>query len=410
MNLQLNDLRVAIVYDRVNKFGGAERVLLALHEVFPNAPLYTSLYDAKKAPWAKVFSKVYSSFLQNIPILKNHHQLLGWLMPIAFEQFNFDIYDLVISITSEAAKGIVTGTNTLHVCYCLTPTRYLWSGKNFYLDSPPKIFKIFPFYKYVSLPFLSYAKWWDKFASQRPDKYIAISTEVQKRIKKYYDIDSEIIFPPVNLQHFKKLFVGGLRSKSRAAAHIFFENALDNNFFARSESYYFIHGRFEPYKRLDLVIDVFKDLRKNLVVSGSGSEFDRFKSRKYQNIIFIEQPSDEELVDLYSNAKAFLMPQDEDFGITSVEAQSFGVPVIAYKAGGALDTVIENKTGVFFEKQTKSSLKQAIAKFDTMSFNREYLKLNAKRFNKIRFKRELQGSLIRAFDSWRRGNKTLASI
>ncbi|MDP3918260.1 MAG: glycosyltransferase [Candidatus Woesebacteria bacterium] len=383
---QLSDLKIAIVYDRVNKFGGAERVLLTLHEMFPDAPLYTSVYDSKKAPWASIFPKIHTSFLQKIPILKNHHELMGWLMPIAFESFNFSEYDIVISITSEAAKGIITGTNTLHVCYMLTPTRYLWSGKEFYLNNPPKIFKIFPFYKIVSWPFLTYAKWWDKVAAQRPDKIIAISTEVCKRIRKYYNRDSEIIFPPVNIP----------------------EVALVNH--PRGGIYYFIHGRFEPYKRLDLVIDTFNDLGLPLVVSGSGSEFDLYKSKICKNIRFIFNPTDNELSKLYSNAKAFLMPQEEDFGITSMEAQSFGVPVIAYRKGGALDTVIENKTGVFFNHQNKESLKQAIAKFDKIVFNHKYLTNNVKNFSKENFKRRLQRSLVRSISSrwWR--DTSLASI
>ncbi len=393
--INFDSIRVAIVYDRVNKFGGAERVLLALHEMFPIAPLYTSLYDAKKASWAKVFPKIYTTFLQNIPVLKNHHELLGWLMPIAFESFNFSQYDLVISVTSEAAKGIITGTKTMHVCYCLTPTRYLWSAKEFYLNNPPKIFKFLPFYKIISWPFLTYSKWWDKVASQRPDKYIAISTEVQKRIVKYYGIDSKIIFPPCDISSLKKTFLRGPRSVNASASHVFFED---------SPKYFLIHGRFEPYKRLDLVIDTFKDLKQNLVVSGNGSEFDRFKYNNYPNIKFVERPTDQELLKIYADAKAFLMPQDEDFGITAVEAQSFGIPVIAYKAGGALDTVIENKTGIFFTVQTEKSLKQAIAKFDTMSFNKEDLIQNAKRFGKNRFKRELYRSLVRSIDCWRWGN------
>ena len=357
----LSKLKVAIVYDRVNKFGGAERVLLVLHEMFPDAPLFTSVHDPKKAKWAEVFPKIYTSFLQHIPILKNHHELMGWLMPLAFESFDFKDYDLVISVTSEAAKGIITGTKTLHVCYCLTPTRYLWSGKEFYFNNRPKIFKIFPFYKIISWPFLTYAKWWDSIACNRPDIYIAISTEVQKRIKKYYDKDSEIIFPPVNTKVTK-------RTRSRSGV------------------YYFIHGRFEPYKRLDLIIETFMDLGLQLIVSGSGSEFDKYKQRKFKNIKFIEKPTDVEVYNLYQNAKAFLMPQDEDFGITAVEAQSFGVPVIAFKSGGALDTVINNKTGVFFNEQTVPSLKTAIAKFDTMRFNDGYLRTNAKRFSKELFK------------------------
>ena len=379
----LKNKRVAIVYDRVNKFGGAERVLLTLHEMFPNAPLYTSIYDPKKAPWANVFPKIYTSFLQKIPILKNHHELMGWLMPIAFESFNFKDYDLVISVTSEAAKGIITGTNALHVCYCLTPTRYLWSGKDFYLSNPPQIFKIFPFYKIVSWPFLTYARWWDKVASQRPDKIVAISTEVQKRIKRYYGRESEVVFPPVNT-----------------------EVALVNH---SRGGYYLIVGRFEPYKRLDLIIDVFNENHLPLIVAGSGSEFEKFKKKSHKNIKFVEKPSDDELAKIYQNAKAFLMPQNEDFGITSVEAQSFGVPVIAYRKGGALDTVIDGKTGIFFDDQNKESLKQAIAKFDTISFNSGYLITNAKNFSKENFKRRLQRSLVRNYSSWRGGYPSLAS-
>ena len=362
MNLQSNNPKVAIVYDRVNKFGGAERVLLTLHEMFPHAPLYTSVYDPINAPWAKVFPKVNTSFLQNIPLARKHHELFGWLMPLAFESFDFKEYDLVISVTSEAAKGIITNTNTYHLCYCLTPTRYLWSGRKFYLSHPPKIFKIFPFYKIISWPFLTYARWWDSVASQRPDKIIAISTEVQKRIKKFYKRDTEIIYPPADL----------LASTNQSM----------------EQKYYFIHGRFEPYKRLDLVVDTFNQLKLPLVVSGSGSEFDRLKKFAKSNITFIEKPSDEELKKLYSKAIAFIMPQEEDFGITSVEAQSFGVPVIAYGKGGSLDTVVDGKTGILFNDQTKESLIKAIKRFDTTSFDRRYLITNAKRFGKDRFKKE----------------------
>ncbi len=313
----LNKIKVAIVYDRVNKFGGAERVLLTLHEMFPDAPLYTSVYNPETAEWAKVFPKIYTSFLQYFKFARNNHQFFGWLMPLVFEQFDFKDYDLVISVTSEAAKGIITGTNIKHVCYMLTPTRYLWSGYDFYFKNI--------LFKLISLPVVNYLRWWDKIAAQRPDKIIAISSEVQKRIKKYYGRDSEIIFPPAS----------AMLKALRAGPPV------------RTSKYYYIHGRFEPYKRLDLVIDAFKSLNYDLVVSGSGTEFDKYKNIKYKNIKFIEKPTDAEVYKLYQNAKAFLMPQDEDFGITSIEAQSFGVPVIAFKSGGALDTVINNKTVSF---------------------------------------------------------------
>ena len=376
----INKLKVAICYDRVNKFGGAERTLLTLHEMFPNAPLYTSVVDLENASWAKVFPKIYTSFLQKIPFARNNHELFGWLMPLAFETFNFNDYDLVISVTSEAAKGIITNTKTLHVCYCLTPTRYLWSGENFYFNNPPQKFKIFPFFKWVSKPFVSYLKKWDKIASTRPDEIISISKAVKERITRYYGRESEIIFPPVEIKR------------------------LEN----KKDKYYFIAGRFEPYKMLGLVVSTFNETGLPLVVAGSGSEFFRLKRKAYKNIKFIYKPTDKELWRLYANAKAFLMPQEEDFGIMAVEAQGFGVPVIAYSKGGTLDTVVQNKTGVFFDAQSKESLKQAIAKFDTMRFNYNYLTNNAKIFEKSKFKKHLQRSLVRSYISWRGRNQTLA--
>jgi len=370
--IELKKLKIAIVYDRVNKFGGAERVLLTLHEMFPDAPLYTSVYDNENAKWANVFPKIYTSFLQKFKFARTRHQFFGWLMPLVFESFDFKDYDLVISVTSEAAKGIITLPKTFHLCYMLTPTRYLWSGYDEYFKKP--------FLKFLSWPVVNYLKWWDKVAANRPDKIIAISTEVQNRIKKYYDLDSEIIFPPVSLHH-KNSFL-------RVSA----EQKTSRSFLLDARNYYYIHGRFEPYKRLDLVIETFKDLDLPLIVSGSGSEFEKFRNLKYDNIKFIYKPTDDELIELYSNSKAFLMPQIEDFGITSVEAQSLGVPVIAFSKGGSLDTVVDGlpaqagKTGILFNEQTKESLTNAIQKFDRTKFDSRYLITNAKRFSQSIFK------------------------
>jgi glycosyltransferase involved in cell wall biosynthesis len=345
--------KVAIVYDRINKFGGAERVLLTLHEMFPNAPLYTSLYNKETAKWADVFPKVYTSFLQNIPILKNHHELLGWLMPMAFEQFDFNKYDFVISVTSESAKGIITGTNTFHICYMLTPTRYLWSGYGEYFTNP--------IFRFISKPIVNYLRWWDRVASTRPDKIVSISSEVQKRVKKYYGRDSEVIFPPADL-------ISSNPSNTKLG------------------DYYLYVGRLVRYKRVDLLIEVFNDLGLSLVIVGTGSEERRLKQKAKKNIAFLGSVSDNDLVNIYSKAKAFLMPQNEDFGITAVEAQSFGVPVIAYNRGGTKDTVVDGKTGVLFNSQTKQSLSDAVTRFDTISFDKRYLITNAKRFSKDLFK------------------------
>ena len=184
-------MKVALVYDRINKWGGAERVLLALHKLFPNAPIFTSVYSPQKAPWANDL-KVKPSFLQKYPHVINNHELYPFLMPVAFERFNFTGFDLVISLTSEAAKGIVTKPGTVHICYCLTPTRYLWSGHEEYFKNPTL--------RFFSRPVVSYLRKWDKAAAKRPDTFIAISKEVQKRIKKYYGRESMVIYPPVELK------------------------------------------------------------------------------------------------------------------------------------------------------------------------------------------------------------------
>jgi len=382
-------MKVALVYDRVNKWGGAERVLLALHEMFPEAPLYTSVYDEKRAPWAKVFPHVYHSFLQNIPILKNYHELLGWLTPFAYETFNFDDYDVVISVTSEAAKGIITKPTTKHICYCLTPTRYLWSGYEEYLHNLPRTLAWIPLYKLISQPFLRYAKVWDRFAAQRPDVIISISTAVKDRIKKYYGRDSEIIFPPVEIEKFQIPNFPPAPWLRRVGK--FQKNSKKQISNIKQKDYYLIVSRLVPYKKIDLAIEAFNELGLPLVIVGIGSEEARLKGMAKKNIIFRGLVSDEELISLYKGSKALIFPQEEDFGITAVEAQAAGCPVIAYKKGGATDSVIDSKTGIFFEEQTKESLIKAVKYYDCSkhrSIQPQNCVKNAQRFSKERFKKE----------------------
>ncbi|OGM77275.1 hypothetical protein A2188_02505 [Candidatus Woesebacteria bacterium RIFOXYA1_FULL_43_9] len=352
-------MKVAIVYDRVNKWGGAERVLLTLHEMFPDAPLYTSVYDEKKAPWAKVFPKICTTFLQQIPFISSHHEWLGWLMPLAFESFDFRQYDLVISVTSEFAKGIITLPNTKHLCLCLTPTRYLWSGYDEYFKSW--------WFRAISAPGLWYLREWDKIAARRPDVLVAISTEIKARITKYYNCDSVIIFPPVRL---------GRRG-------------LPNLEGEALRGYYLVVSRLVPYKRVDLVVKAFNQLGRKLVIVGTGSEEKRLRQMAKKNITFTGFVPGEKLADYYQGARAFVMPQEEDFGISAVEAQSLGVPVVAYKAGGAMDTVVDGLTGVFFDRQTVGSLKEAITKFEKIDFNKYAIIKNADRFSESLFRRQL---------------------
>ncbi len=267
-------MKVALVYDRVNKWGGAERVLLALHKIFPNAPLYTSVLDLTKAPWAKDF-KIKTSFLQKIPFSR-HHEWFAPFMPLSFESFSFDEYDLVISITSEAAKGILTKPSTKHLCICLTPTRYLWSGYNDYFKNPVL--------KFISIPILFYLKTWDKIASQRPDYYIAISKEVQNRIKKYYNKDAKVIYPPVELGKTK----------------IVKEN----------KGYFLVVSRiskFTQYKKIDLAVKAATKLSLPLIVVGDGNA-NYLKKIAGPTVTFAGKVSDQELKTYYANCKALLFP------------------------------------------------------------------------------------------------------
>ena len=356
--------KVAIVYDRVNKWGGAERVLLALHEIFPTAPLYASVYDPEKAPWAKVFPKVHASFLQNIPFAKNHHEFFSFLMPLAFSSFDFSEYDLVVSVTSEFAKNIRTNGKTKHICYCLTPTRYLWSGYRDYFKDV--VFKV------ISWPFVLLLRSVDKKSARKPEVMVAISTEVKKRIKKYYRRDSKIIFPPVNVSKFQIT-----------------SSKLQTNFKLQKKKYYLLVSRLDyGYKKVDLAIKAFNKLGYPLIIIGTGREEKKLRKIAKDNIFFAGRVDDKRLAEYYRGAKALIMPQEEDFGIVSVEAQAHGVPVIAYKKGGSSDTVIPGKTGVLFDKQTVESLSGAIAKFEKMKFNRRAMMISAERFSKARFKKE----------------------
>ena len=367
-------MKVAIVYDRVNKWGGAERVLLALHELFPNAPLYTAVYDPIKAPWAKVFPEVIPSFLQNIPFAQNNHELLGFLTPFAFESFNFDEFGLVISVTSEAAKGIITKPGTMHICYCLTPTRYLWSHYDAY-------FKGLSF-KVLTKPIVRYLRNWDKIAAQRPDKMIAISLEVKDRIIKYYVRESEIIFPPVDTEIFTKQLSEKSTTPLRSGV-------------VKEGKYFLVVSRLVYYKRIDLAISVFNKLELPLLVIGAGNEEYKLKRMANDNISFIKGIKDEELATYYQNAKALIFPGEEDFGIVMVEALASGTPVIAYNKGGALDIVDEGKTGILFSEQNTESLISAIEKFEKMKFNKKELVKSAERFSKEIFIEKLREFVVK---------------
>ncbi len=358
-------MKVAIVYDRVNKWGGAERILLTLHRMFPDAPLYTSVYNSKQALWAKVFN-VKTSFLQKFPFASSSHEWLAFLMPLAFESFTFDEFDLVISVTSEAAKGIITKTKTKHICICLTPTRYLWSGYEHYFRNSVM--------RFLTKPMIWYLRIWDKIAAQRPDVMVAISKEVQRRIEKYYERESVLIYPGVELAS----------TGYKPAPAI--ENQEAWNYFLVVSRL----SRFTSYKRIDLAIRAVNKISVNLKIIGTGKDLAYFKSLAGATIDFLGDINDRELVEYYRKAKALIFPGVEDFGLVMVEAQLFGTPVIAFRGGGALEIVREGTTGEFFDKQDVRSLAKALENFNHLKYNRKDCVENARRFSKSEFEKRLR--------------------
>lgn len=357
-------MRVALVYDRLNKTGGAERVLIAFSELFPEADWYTSVWDKTSAPYSQNW-RVTSSFLSRIPFLRRRHEYLPLLMPAIFESFDFSAYDLVISIGSAECKGIITKPHTLHLHYCLTPTRYLYSHAKQYLNNP--------LYQKLAIPLRA----WDQVAATRPDIMIAISTQVKKRIKQYYHRDSEVIFPPVNTKRF-------------AARH------APCTMYHVPTPYFLVVSRLVPYKKIDTLVRAFNQLpQKNLVIAGSGSELSKLKKLATQNITFLGQIDDELLPSLYQNAVAFLQANEEDFGISMVEAQAAGTPVIAHGVGGACDIVKAGITGILLQNNSVESFVTAIDNFEHKRFDKEACRRNAARFDAVLWKQKMKERIKR---------------
>jgi glycosyltransferase involved in cell wall biosynthesis len=373
----MNSPKIAFVYDRVNKIGGAEKVLTSLHQIWPNAPLYTSVYNPKRAPWTDNI-KVIPSFLQKIPFTKNNHEWLFMLMPYAFESFNFDTFDIVISVTSAQAKGIITKPNTLHINYLLTPTKYLYSQRDIHLNHNP--------FGGVGKVVLNYLwekeKRWDQVAAQRPDLTVAISEFIAKSSEKYYHKKTDkVIFPPVDT---------GIFSSPSSKP-----NQTD---------YYLLVSRLVPSKRVDVAIKAFNKLGKTLVIVGTGSEKRKLKKISKKNIIFTGQISLSKLVGYYQNCKAFIYPAKEDFGIVMVEALAAGKPVIAYKEGAASEIISSKKYGLLFDRQTPSSIMKVIQSSTKIKFSQAALKERAQEFDSSVFEDKFKQFVE---ESWQKHQKKI---
>ncbi len=351
-------MKVALVHDYLMQgIRGAERVLVALHSIYPDAPIYTLLYEPTSFGDALPDWEVRTSFLQ--PLRRLHKRLL-WLMPRAIESLNLRDYDLVISSSSAWAKSAIPGPDATHLCYCHSPARFLWSWADEYINSAAGS-RLARALVRRSVPRL---RRWDARTASRVHHFVANSKTVQQRIRNYFDRDSEVIYPPVDTGRF-------LPAEA-------------------DEGYFLLVSALNPYKRVDLAVEAFKDLRLPLVVIGDGPELGKLQRLAGPTVTLLGRCSDDEVTQRMARCRAFIMPQEEDFGIAAVEAQSAGRPVIAYRAGGATETVIEDETGLFFEAQTPAALAEGVRRFEKMSFSKQDCRQNALRFDTGRFVREWQ--------------------
>jgi len=351
-------LKVAIVHDWLNQMGGAEVVLEALVEMVPQAPVYTSMYWPQAMPQSYRSWDIRTSFMDRLPLVKRYHQPFLLMYPFAFESFDFTGYDLVISNKSGFCHGVITSPDTLHICYCLTPTRFLWDYAGYaQREGLTRLARL------ALPPFLNYLRVWDRAAADRVDHFVAISRTVQQRIAKYYRRDSAIIHPPVDTTRF-----------APSDSH---------------DDYFLIVSRLVPYKRIDLAVRAFNELGLPLVIVGDGRDRDSLQALAKSNIKFLGHVPDDEIGDYFARCRAFILPGQEDFCIAPVEAQAAGRPVIAYAAGGALDTVMEGVTGAFFHEQTPEALMQAVKEFDETDHDPAVIRRHAERFDKQVFKERL---------------------
>jgi glycosyltransferase involved in cell wall biosynthesis len=351
-------MKIAIVHDFLMQMGGAEKVVDVLHDMFPQAPIYTSAYDADQMPSYYKTWDIRTSFLQRLWMKRKTHRLALLLYPLAFESFDLSDFDLVISSSSAFAKGVITQPDTTHVCYTHAPMRYAWTTRT-YVENE----KLGRFTRAMLLPAAHYLRMWDSVASSRVDHYIANSSAVAKRIEKYYRRPAQIVFPPVDTGRF--------------------EIAEDVG------DYYIIVSRFVPYKRLDLAVEAFTRLNRRLKVVGTGRQMPALQAKSGPTIEFMGRVDDTELPGLLARARAFVMPGEEDFGIAPVEANACGRPVLAYAAGGALDTQIDNVTGVLFDEQSVDGLCDAVCRADHIDFDPIRIRAHASRFDTEVFRSDI---------------------
>lgn len=368
---RFSEARVAIVFEWFQKFGGVERVVAEMRNTFPDADLFALVHDPESLQGTPLEgAPVTTSFIQSLPKSRQRYRAYLPLMPFAVEQFDLRDYDIVLSSSHSVTKGVLTRADQLHVSYTYTPVRYAWDLYQDYLaenglQRGPK--------SWLARIVLHYLRLWDVSASHRVDEYITLSNHVARRIESTYRRSARVIYPPVEVERYRPDLP--------------------------REDFYVTTSRLVPYKRVDLISETFTRLGKPLIVIGDGPDRAKIERVSGSNVTLLGYQPDEVVANYLQRAKAFVFAANEDFGITPLEAQAAGCPVIAYGRGGALETVIgypeENATGLFFDFQTPDSLRSAVEEFEAHSgdFATIACRQNAERFSASRFRRELRDTL-----------------
>jgi len=407
-------MKIALVHDYLIRFGGAERVFFNLKKIFPKADVFTLLYDEKKM--GKYFSnnEVRVSFLQRFPFSVRHHRILAPLIPSAVETLDLRDYDLVISSSSAFIKGLILRPRTIHICYCHNPSRFLWDYASQYETG-------FPFLKKL---LFHYLRLWDRSASNRVDYFIANSKVTAQRIRKYYGREARVIYPPVagtercaerflfchceersdeaissdttRLLRRRANFIPSINSGNKICS------APRND---NQREFFLIVSQLTPYKRIDLAIDAFNKLELPLIIIGEGRDRRRLEKMAGKNIQFLGWLTDEEVAGYYQNCAAFIFPGEDDFGIAPVEAMSCGKPVLAYRKGGATETILEEITGEFFDELAVESLADGVRRLrlNQNNYSPFLIQKRAEKFSQERFERGIKEFVIEAIEKRKKG-------
>jgi len=362
-------MKIALVHDYLIRFGGAERVFLNLYKIFPKAEIFTILYNKDKMGKYFLDTEIHTSFLQNFPFSLKKHRLLAPLMPTAVESLDLRNFDLIISSSSSFAKGLIIRPNAIHICYCHNPARFLWDYASQY-DGRPVFFKKLLFH---------YLRIWDRSAANRVDYFIANSKTTARRIKKFYNRDSKVIYPAVN------------QVKTS-------QNIIPN------KKYFLIVSQLTPYKRIDLAIDAFNKLELPLVIIGQGRDKKRLQKIAKDNVKFLGWRSDKIVRRYLQNCTAFIFPGEDDFGIAPVEAMLSGKPVLAYRKGGVTETVLEGITGEFFDDLATESLADGVRRLimNIDNYSPLVIEKTAERFSQEKFEKAIKEFVIEVVENNKR--------